>query len=518
MSTNNCSGTSNTPIVYTQETCKDCNPQETTINLYTPQACIKIVNKLLASCSVDIPPADCTRIVKIYSITDLVEPIFTGTYANANIFAKSLSLGNYYAKEIITCENENTQTESNELCFEVYLIETVKFVKTSCKCCEKPLPIAYDAKYEIDCNECVMIDFLNLFKGPAELDTVNISVVNPVIHGVLTNQTEPYIKRFCPTSGYSGSFYFGFTITDVEENTTEEKSIFITVRANCPTDPILCEDTTVTVKLLDVIDDTPITSVSYPIDVFSPFSQSSGTIGNLGSAANYAAIITKLNADSNKPAGITFIANVNQTKIDVNGTCDFSDIKIGDSIRELIETMQGQINVLVTQNSNQQVQIDNLILHQYDCCGSPPAGLDIDFLDSEFTLCYQNGASNGKLIISPINVVGTGADYFEDITHKTKITMVSVTAPSAAVPTVVHALVPERNNGGNFNFSLNSGIKTELMTGGGGGTITFYIKFHDASLNLHVATISAAIPTLTGSGDDCIPSPIAITSFEIDAI
>ena len=55
------------------------------------------------------------------------------------------------------------------------------------------------------------------------------------------------------------------------------------------------------------------------------------------------------------------------------------------------------------------------------------------------------------------------------------------------------------------------------MTGGGGGTITFYIKFHDTSLNLHVATITATIPTLTSSGDDCIPSPIAITSFEIDA-
>jgi len=153
-----------------------------------------------------------------------------------------------------------------------------------------------------------------------------------------------------------------------------------------------------------------------------------------------------------------------------------------------------------------------------DECSCPSGlALDVDFLDSEFTLCYQNGTSNGKLIISPINIVGVGADYFEDITHKTKITMVSVTAPGAAVPTVIHALVPERNNGGNFNFSLNAGIKAELMTGGGGGTITFYIKFHDTSLNLHVATITATIPTLTSSGDDCIPSPIAITSFELDA-
>ncbi len=33
------------------------------------------------------------------------------------------------------------------------------------------------------------------------------------------------------------------------------------------------------------------------------------------------------------------------------------------------------------------------------------------------------------------------------------------------------------------------------------------------ALNIHIATI----PTLIGVGSDCIPSPIAITSFELDA-
>ena len=186
-------------------------------------------------------------------------------------------------------------------------------------------------------------------------------------------------------------------------------------------------------------------------------------------------------------------------------------------VNQLLADLQNSINVLNTQLDIQNNAITLLNIRMDECSCSSGLALDVDLLGSEFTLCYENGASNGKLIISPINVVGTGADYFEDITHKTKITMVSVTAPAAAVPTVVHALVPERNNGGNFNFSLNSGIKAELMSGGGGGTITFYIKFHDASLNLHVATISATIPTLISVGSDCIPSPIAITSFEIDA-
>ena len=185
-------------------------------------------------------------------------------------------------------------------------------------------------------------------------------------------------------------------------------------------------------------------------------------------------------------------------------------------INQLLTDLQNSINVLNTQLDIQNNAITLLNIRMDECSCPSGLALDVDFLDSEFTLCYENGASNGKLIISPINIVGTGADYFEDITHKTKITMVSVTAPAAAIPTVTHALVPERNNGGNFNFSLNSGIKTELMSGGGGGTITFYIKFHDSALNIHVATISATIPTLIG-GSDCIPSPIAITSFEIDA-
>jgi len=190
---------------------------------------------------------------------------------------------------------------------------------------------------------------------------------------------------------------------------------------------------------------------------------------------------------------------------------------INHPISQLLSDLQNSINVLNSQLDIQNNAITLLSIRMDECSCPSGLALDVDFLDSEFTLCYQNGTSNGKLIISLINIVGVGADYFEDITHKTKITMVSVTAPGAAVPTVIHALVPERNNGGNFNFSLNAGIKAELMTGGGGGTITFYIKFHDTSLNLHVATITATIPTLTSSGDDCIPSPIAITSFEIDA-
>jgi len=190
---------------------------------------------------------------------------------------------------------------------------------------------------------------------------------------------------------------------------------------------------------------------------------------------------------------------------------------INHPISQLLSDLQNSINVLNSQLDIQNNAITLLSIRMDECSCPSGLALDVDFLDSEFTLCYQNGTSNGKLIISPINIVGVGADYFEDITHKTKITMVSVTAPGAAVPTVIHALVPERNNGGNFNFSLNAGIKAELMTGGGGGTITFYIKFHDTSLNLHVATITATIPTLTSSGDDCIPSPIAITSFELDA-
>lgn len=507
----NCAGTQPNTTVYPTTGCPECPPNTTiTIVDYTPQACIKIYNDVLFSCSTNILPEGCSKIVKIYDLD--MEILFTGTYAEANAFILTQQVGNYFAKEIISCLD--TQTESNDLCFELYTVigpGDIKQLKPSCKCCEKPEPVAYDTEIIIDCNKCGIIDFQPLLESSGNLDTVNISETNPVTNGILTNIPETNnLYKFCPTNGYNGTTSFGFTITDTDGNTTEEKTVIIEVRNNCPTDPIECEDTTVTVGFADIVDDVPLTDFDYPINVLSPFSNESGTFGNLGTAANYAGIIALLNGDANKPAGITYIANVNTTKIDVNGTCNFNPIKLGDSVRLYVAQLEERIIVLESTTSNQQVQLDYIMTHLFDCCETPP-GLDVDFSESKIDMCFQDpilGKLYGQLTIS-----ASGTDF--DVLDGTTMATIYISDATGPNYTKVVGYIPKKMGATVvFDIPLLAGMKDPINTpvGLNTRTISFTTRFLDTSSNVHIATITANIPTLNHA--QCI-NEIA-TTFVID--
>lgn len=315
---------------YPKEKCVNCNddpncPESTPLS-YTPQACIKVKNGILFSCSATVD--GCEKTVKIYNGAN--EVVFQGTYTAANGFISTQENGTVLlAVEFILCP-EDSQTESNPVCFEVYTESDEKFIRESCDCCNSDMRVS-DSYVATSCEECAVINFEPLFDGRHDIDEVVISETNPVTNGTLSAiGGSKYLFKFCPADGFSGTTDFGFTIKDTKGNVSTEKTVYVEVK-ECPEPEVPCSETTVSVQIIDVNTDIPITALSYPIGVFSPFSTSSGTGGKIGDAASYAEIISLLNDDTNKPENIVFSADGTGPNINVTGTCDFAPIKLGEN-------------------------------------------------------------------------------------------------------------------------------------------------------------------------------------------
>lgn len=314
---------------YPKEKCVGCNeadpcPEPTALS-YTPQACIKVKNGILFSCSATV--GGCEKTVKIYNGEN--EVVFQGSYTAANEFISTQNDGVVLlAVEFILCP-EDSQTESNPVCFEVYTESDEKFIRESCDCCNSDMRVS-DSYVATSCEECAVINFEPLFDGRHDIDEVVISETNPVANGTLSAiGGSKYLFKFCPADGFSGTTDFGFTIKDTKGNVSTEKTVYVEVK-ECPEPEVPCSETTVSVQIIDVNTDIPITALSYPIGVFSPFSTSSGTGGKIGDAASYAEIISLLNDDTNKPEDIVFSADGTGPNINVTGVCSFSQIKAGE--------------------------------------------------------------------------------------------------------------------------------------------------------------------------------------------
>lgn len=358
-----------------------------------------------------------------------------------------------YATEVVTCGD--AQTESSNVCFEKYVRITnptpminigVDSLRTSCKCCTDGSVSAYDTSIIIDCNECGIINFEPIWQGENPISEIIISEDNPVENGTLTAiESSAYLFKFCPETGFTGDTSFGFQIKDELNNITTEKTVFITVRNNCVTPPVPCDEQTITVSFIDTVDDTPITAVTYPINVMSPFSTDSGTNGELGDAGNYAAIISILNADTNKPVGITFATNADVTKINIVGVCEFQNIKLGDSIHEAVDMNTADILNLTNIIQDQQLQINYLMAHLYDCCAEPPAPVENPFAGTEIELC--NEVIQGRITYLPYPMVWTLAPGISAVSILSKALIVPTATPNIVISnTVTNMVTPTPGN------------------------------------------------------------------------
>lgn len=370
---------------YPKEKCVNCNddpncPEPTPLS-YTPQACIKVKNGILFSCSATVD--GCEKTVKIYNGAN--EVVFQGTYTAANGFISTQENGTVLlAVEFILCP-EDSQTESNPVCFEVYTESDEKFIRESCDCCNSDMRVS-DSYVATSCEECAVINFEPLFDGRHDIDEVVISETNPVTNGTLSAIGESkYLFKFCPADGFSGTTDFGFTIKDTKGNVSTEKTVYVEVK-ECPEPEVPCSETTVSVQIIDVNTDIPITALSYPIGVFSPFSTSSGIGGKIGEAANYAEIISLLNGDTSKPENITFSADGAGPNINVTGTCDFAPIKAGE--KYLPKTKNG---ISGNGNTGNEIKLGGSLIEDTEIDAD---GNDFEIVNSGLVSQRSGGASS----------------------------------------------------------------------------------------------------------------------------
>lgn len=424
---------------YPKEKCVNCNddpncPEPTPLS-YTPQACIKVKNGILFSCSATVD--GCEKTVKIYNGEN--EVVFQGGYTAANEF---ISTQNdevvLLAVEFILCP-EDSQTESNPVCFEVYTESDEKFIRESCDCCNSDMRVS-DSYVATSCEECAVINFEPLFDGRHDIDEVVVSETNPVTNGTLSAIGESkYLFKFCPADGFSGTTDFGFTIKDTKGNVSTEKTVYVEVK-ECPEPEVPCSETTVSVQIIDVNTDIPITDLSYPIGVFSPFSTSSGTGGKIGDAASYAEIISLLNDDTNKPENIVFSADGTGPNINVTGTCDFAPIKAGTLDGDVVKTLQEQVNNFASLYTLQQLQINYLMAHLFDCCAEPPAE-DTTFAGTTIELCSEE---NQGRITYTLSLVAPGVTDFSVTQKILEVPTATPSVVSSSTPT--NMIVPAIGN------------------------------------------------------------------------
>ena len=195
--------------------------------------------------------------------------------------------------------------------------------------------------------------------------------------------------------------------------------------------------------------------------------------------------------------------------LDYTTTTDALDIRI-DTLESIVIDLQDQIDVL---NSRVDVVENAIVLINSrldDCC--TPVTLDVDFSDARLNLCSQ-ASSVGKLVVNTLVFAGSGTD----LGTVDGAIRIYVSVPDSVNPSL--SLIPTTSPDPSpvlRNFNLVSGMKAELMSGGGGGTIGFTIKFKDTSMNTHYADLIFTIPTLTFDDDchsDLIPSSIIIDNF-----
>lgn len=252
----------------------------------------------------------------------------------------------------------------------------ITYPKEICECepCQQreipTTPVSNNRTYEICRNTDVVIDFQLLYQGDFAIQSINLISSNMLEHGILGDITTDFKMTFTPEVNYTGTVDFDYSITDTAGNTSNISTISIYI--------ILCEipcnETTITLELIDKCTGL-FAPISYPIDVYSPFSIFSGNGGNLGEASNYATIITLLNNDTSKPAGLQFLANADETKIDVFGTCEMPNIKLDNTTKNTIiylpdhHSLSGayKAQIIVTDASNNNnlgsVPLGNLIIN-----------------------------------------------------------------------------------------------------------------------------------------------------------
>jgi hypothetical protein len=191
--------------------------------------------------------------------------------------------------------------------------------------------------------------------------------------------------------------------------------------------------------------------------------------------------------------------------LDYTTTTDALDIRI-DSLELIVINLQDQINAV---NSRIDIIENSIILINTrldDCC--TPVTLDVDFSDTLLDLCSEP-SSNGKLDINALTFAGSGTD----LGSVQGVTLIEVNVPDSANSYLSNSPVFPNSSPFLKNFNLLSGMKVELMPGGGGGTISFQLQFTDTSANIHYARITFDIPDLTfdaSCNNNLTPSSILI--------
>ncbi len=167
-------------------------------------------------------------------------------------------------------------------------------------------------------------------------------------------------------------------------------------------------------------------------------------------------------------------------------------------INELLASLQNSIDVLNSQLEIQNNSITLLSIRMDDCSCPTGSALDVSFADARLNLCTQN-TTLGKFNVE-FTFTGSGTD----LNTVEGVTLIAVNVPDSINTYLGVAPTTNPDNSPvNKGFNLLSGMKAELITGGGGGTITFTIRFTDNDDVIHFANVSFDIPDFETSGDNC---------------
>lgn len=262
-----------------QECCDPINPKLEPIPFIpTPQACLQrrpaevadlvALPPKLATCSVTELPEGCTKTVKIFDLS--MTELFSGTYAEANVFCATLEDGNYFATEYIACADD--QTESEDVCFSI-----TDGVIGCGQCCEYipppvPNPLSTAGVFETICNECIAIDFTPLYLANGSGGTsVSVNITELPNHGTLEVTGNPLIYQYCPAEGIDTQVLFKFTITDDNDKTTNESTGIVNIEACPPVDDCINPDPnfSVAAEYIDEIDEVPLSPPKLKVTIIN---------------------------------------------------------------------------------------------------------------------------------------------------------------------------------------------------------------------------------------------------------